>query len=277
MKKKKILLLFLLMLISLASSAQKMSSIEKAKQYYDNKDYTNALKWYKKAAKDGYDNALNQIGTIYLRGYGVPIDYEKAFEYYTKAANLGITAAITNLGLMYKDGLGVTQNYNKALELFQKSGSAYAMNEIGKMFENGQGLPRDYNKALEWYEKADKKGNNEAFENKRALEKKLESGVSDLAGGTYIGSLYVNCIYYNINTSTKTATVGYNGGRNKSALSGDIVILSTIDCAGVTCSVNTIEDNAFNSRDKITSVTIPNSIKTIGKQAFERCYALADF
>ena len=144
MTKKKILLLFVLMLISFASSAQKTSAYDKGMQYFNNKDYANALKWFKKAAKNGDAKAFNQMGIIYMDGLEVPKDYDKAWECFRKAESGGSVAAITNQGLMYKNGLGVTQNYAKALELFQKSGTAYAMNEIGKMYEEGLGVAKNY-------------------------------------------------------------------------------------------------------------------------------------
>lgn len=57
---------------------------------------------------------------------------------------------------------------------------------------------------------------------------------------------------------------------NSSDLSGDLVIPDTIEGVKVTA----IADRAFYGREKITSVTVPSSVKTIGDQAFTSCLAL---
>lgn len=69
---------------------------------------------------------------------------------------------------------------------------------------------------------------------------------------------------------TETKTTSYDGSSDKNASS--CTIPSTItDEDGVTYEVVEISDNAFKSRKKLKKVTIPGTIKVIGKNAFKNC------
>ena len=176
MKKLTILLLALLLpMISLAQSADKC--YRKGKEFYDRREYKQALEWFKKAANQGNATAQYYLGEMYDTGYyGVTQDYTKAVEWYQKAANQGNTTAQVRLGYIHKNGNGVTQDYVKAVEWYQKAanqGDAYAQNNLGLMYENGNGVTKDYTKALEWYQKAANQGNASAKTNLTNLQKKM--------------------------------------------------------------------------------------------------------
>jgi hypothetical protein len=106
----------------------------------------------------------------------------------------------------------------------------------------------------------------------------------------------INDIYYQLNPSDQTASVTYktvcpDDMRDwpVSDYSGDIVIPSQVIYKGVTYTVTSIDDYAFNnthdsgygyslinrsSLTSITSVTIPNTVTSIGNRAFENCREL---
>lgn len=88
--------------------------------YQNIKDYTEAFKWYEKAALSGFKTAEYNLGDMYYCGLGTDKDYEKAFEWFYKAALNGITEAQCNLGCMYEDGDGVEKNYEEARKWFKK-------------------------------------------------------------------------------------------------------------------------------------------------------------
>jgi hypothetical protein len=56
--------------------------------------------------------------------------------------------------------------------------------------------------------------------------------------------------------------------------SGDVVIPATFTYDGVKYTVTEISDNAFSENTKVTSVTIPSTVRSIGFYAFGRCTKL---
>ena len=85
-------------------------------------------------------------------------------------------------------------------------------------------------------------------------------------------SVKIGGICYNLNSSTKEATVTSGGN-----YTGDIVIPSSITSGGVTYSVTAIGSSAFYKCTGLTSLTIPNSVTTIGSDAFYACSDLTSF
>lgn len=53
--------------------------------------------------------------------------------------------------------------------------------------------------------------------------------------------------------------------------SGSIIIPSTITYSNKQYLVTSIENNAFRNCSKLTNITIPNSVKSIGGKAFYNC------
>ena len=84
-------------------------------------------------------------------------------------------------------------------------------------------------------------------------------------------AIEVDGVYYYIyNEYKKEAAVG----RGDTKYAGDINILPTITYEGVTYTVKEIVDHAFEGCRDVTSVTIPNSVTTIGEWAFYCCTGL---
>ena len=140
--------------------------------YYNQKNYTEAVKFFIQAAEQGNADAQFNLGVCYRNGYGVPQDYNKAVEWFSKAAEQGEAYAQCNLGYCYEIGYGVPQDDSKAVEWYRKAaeqGNADAQNNLGVCYEKGYGVPQDYNKAVEWYRKAARQGETTAQENLRAL------------------------------------------------------------------------------------------------------------
>jgi hypothetical protein len=63
------------------------------------RDYTEALKWYRKAAESGYAPSQNNLGNMYAEGIGVEKDNQEARKWYLKAAEQGLARAQYNLGI----------------------------------------------------------------------------------------------------------------------------------------------------------------------------------
>lgn len=79
----------------------------------------------------------------------------------------------------------------------------------------------------------------------------------------------IDGIFYNLNADTQTAEVTYG---TKEYL-GDIVIPASVTFDGVTYSVTSIGEEAF-ERCRVTSVDMSNNVTSIGHHAFWSCYQL---
>ena len=103
-------------------------------------DYTEAVKWFLKAAEQGYAAAQNKLGEMYFYGIGVPEDEAEAVRWYRKAAEQGHAEAQSNLGWMYANGVGVPEDAVEAVKWFRKAaeqGDAFALASLGLMYDDG--------------------------------------------------------------------------------------------------------------------------------------------
>ena len=60
-------------------------------------------------------------GMMYAYGEGVPIDRVEAVKWFRKAAEQGYVAAQFHLGFMYHRGLGVDRDYAEAMKWYRKA------------------------------------------------------------------------------------------------------------------------------------------------------------
>ena len=82
-------------------------------------------------------------------------------------------------------------------------------------------------------------------------------------------SVKIGDLYYELNTSTRTAALTYENKTttNYASLPSDLVIPSTVTYSGLSYTVTSIENYAFANCTSITSITIPATIKQIGTTA----------
>jgi TPR repeat protein len=78
------------------------------------RDYTEAARWYRRAAENSNVMAQSTLGDIYYYGRGVPQDFVEAGQWWQLAAEQGMAVAQLNLGVMYANGDGVPQDYVKS-------------------------------------------------------------------------------------------------------------------------------------------------------------------
>ncbi len=93
----------------------------------------------------------------------------------------------------------------------------------------------------------------------------------------YASNTKVDGIWYDFDSSTKTASVTYQGSSYSSyegEYSGSVTIPETVTYNGTTYSVTSIGDRAFASCSKLTSITLPNSVTSIGDYTFYKCSGL---
>ena len=84
----------------------------------------------------------------------------------------------------------------------------------------------------------------------------------------------VDGIFYNLDADNKTATVTFQGDNYDSynnEYSGDVVIPETVTYNGITYSVTSLGWACFTYCSSLTSITIPNSVTSVGEYCFYNC------
>jgi len=150
---------------------------------YDNgtgvkQDHTEAVKWSRCAAEQGYASAQFNLGNMYADGRGVPQDFAEAAKCWQLAAEQGFLAAQRKLGAMHAKGKGGPQDYAKAakwLQLAAAQGDADAQFNLGIMYNRRCMLPRtvkelmnvtrNFAKAVKWFQLAAAQGHETALKN----------------------------------------------------------------------------------------------------------------
>jgi TPR repeat protein len=77
------------------------------------KNYSEALDWFRKGAKQWKSSAQKNLGNLFYYGYGTKKDWSEALVWYRKAAEQGDLDAQVSLGRMFYNGDGI-DNYSEA-------------------------------------------------------------------------------------------------------------------------------------------------------------------
>ena len=129
------------------------------------KDDEEAIKWYRKAAEQGFAEAQYNLGVCYGTGEGVTMDEVEAVNWYRKAADQRYAPAQSNLGVMYETGQGVAKNYTEAVKWYRKAaeqGDATAQCNLAGCYYFGKGILADYAEAYKWNALAAAQGHEKA-------------------------------------------------------------------------------------------------------------------
>jgi len=115
-------------------------------------DFTEAARWYRKAADQGNENAQVDLGLLYMGGNGVPKDWDEAARWFRKAADKGNATAQFNLGSLAENGqAGLAQA--DAAGWYRKSadqGYAYSQAALAGLYSLGHGVPQNKALAFMW-------------------------------------------------------------------------------------------------------------------------------
>lgn len=74
-------------------------------------NYSEAVKWYREAADQGFEWSYYRLGNCYHSGFGVEIDDSEAIKWLKKAADAGIEEAKESL-----DALTTMDTLNKTID-----------------------------------------------------------------------------------------------------------------------------------------------------------------
>ena len=88
---------------------------------YKSRDFETAYKIWQEEAKVKNDQAMANLGIMYLKGEGVEKDYTKAKEWFDEASKYDNDSANFNLALMYQTKIGVEEDIEKAKEYFRRA------------------------------------------------------------------------------------------------------------------------------------------------------------
>jgi uncharacterized protein len=174
------------------------SPLEAGIAAYERYDFSTARNALAPMAERGSASAQAILGTMYLRGQGVPLNAMVAARWFQRAAVQGNKVAQVNLGRLYFNGRGVRRNYGEAAKWFRSAalqGDAGAQACLARLYAIGEGVERDYVLAHVWYSRAVAASNNESDvssikeleekmtpEQRESASKLLHDGMEDASG-----------------------------------------------------------------------------------------------
>lgn len=150
-----------------------------AQQLESSGDYSSAIEWYERAAKQNHPFAQLALGIIFYgegERFGIPKNYSLAFQYFKKSAEQEVFPAQVLLSNMYTLGQGVIRNPAMAFELLMNA-QANKMDDISPrdqlidmvelnlafFYLRGIVVKIDIAKAIEYFQRSADKGNAEAM------------------------------------------------------------------------------------------------------------------
>lgn len=109
---------------------------QKASEAYNSGDYTTAFKIWLNEAEKGDVIAQGRVGGMYAHGKGTEKNFSEAVNWYRMAANQGSLNAQFSLGSMYREGQGLKQSDIDAYAWFSVAaakGNEVAQEEVKKL------------------------------------------------------------------------------------------------------------------------------------------------
>jgi TPR repeat protein len=142
------------------------------------RDYKEAVQWYRKAAEQDYEGAQNNLAAMYEKGLGVPKDEHEALKWYRRAAEQGNVYAQHSLGSMYRDGRGGPRDHGEAAKWILKAaeqGHKGAFKDMGELHWKGSGVPQNNVLAYMWWKLASLRGDEESERSYKTVAGKMTS------------------------------------------------------------------------------------------------------
>lgn len=162
--KKSIVVFFLAVVMAFVSSCTNYS--EKADQLRIEYKYCDAVKLYQKAAEGGDAYAIWRLADAYANGFGVEFNQEKALELLKKSAEQGCEEAIIDLGTVYLYGrfnvpVDLVKGADLVNKIAEKSQNPYVLYRYAYLYLDGieNYFDKDHQKAVEIMERIKDKEN----------------------------------------------------------------------------------------------------------------------
>ena len=129
----------------------------------DKQDFTEAKKWYRKVVERGGGEALFRLASLCEKTG----DFPEALKLYRRGVKQDDYRAMVALGEMLEQGRGVTKDVAQAVKLYEQAAerSQWAQFKLAILYWKGKGLAKDEQKALQWWQKSADGGNGKAQNN----------------------------------------------------------------------------------------------------------------
>lgn len=156
---------WLLLCLATLSVPPAYANYEKGLRALEEHDDARAAEEFLKVAGQGDHRAMMALGAMYAGGRGVPKDYVEALRWYREAARYGRSDAIYRIGLIYEGGYGTRENSREAARQFleaAKAGFVEAQAKVGTMYRDGTVFEQNPIRAYAWLKLAGDGGHAEA-------------------------------------------------------------------------------------------------------------------
>ena len=138
--------------------------------YGTEQNYSEAFKWFQKAALAENDYAQYSLGSLYFYGNGTQQDYSKAFSWYKKSADSDNSFACYSTAKMLDDGIGTEKNTEQAELYFKNAYKGFwkikdetpddkILFRLGMMTIKGLGCEADKESGIEFIKQSAELGN----------------------------------------------------------------------------------------------------------------------
>jgi localization factor PodJL len=140
--------------------------------------FSEAARWFERAAKQGITPAQYRLGSLYEKGHGVKKDLEAARRLYLEAADKGSAKAMHNLAVLFAEGIDGKPDYKAASQWFRKAaahGVADSQYNLGILYARGIGVEQNLAESYKWFALAAQQGDQDAGRKRDDVAARLDS------------------------------------------------------------------------------------------------------
>ncbi|MCP5144151.1 MAG: sel1 repeat family protein [Gammaproteobacteria bacterium] len=156
---------FIFLLLIACSTTVVADDFDKGIAAFEAGDFAGAAKRFIPLAQVGDHRAMMALGAMYAGGRGVEKDFQQALAWFKEAARYNRPDANYRIGLIYEEGLGVRINMREAATQFieaAKGGWGPAQFKVGELYRDGGPVSQDPIRAYAWMSLAAANGVEEA-------------------------------------------------------------------------------------------------------------------
>jgi TPR repeat protein len=164
----------------IASNSSRRALYQLGRAYAANRQMTEAIAAWRKAADKGSTSAMVELGVLYGTGSGLATDEAQARKLFERAAEAGNPRGVSNLAALGAAG-GASSDPSRARELLAKAAETNpeAQYQLGLMLADGSGGPKDDVGARNLFEKAAAQNHAGALERMGAFAQEGRGGAKD--------------------------------------------------------------------------------------------------